>query len=405
MPRFLVLVLVALAGALFALPAGEGVAAHVRCGDVITQDTTLDSDLLGCPRDGIVIGAPGITLDLNGHVVDGDGVRGSGFDAGVANVREGPFPNRAHEGVTIRGGTIREFDSGVAMIGVVDGLVERTLLVGNGDGVTLNDVYDTAVVGSVMSANDTGILGIDLERNRFERNRVYDNGTGLEVVSGRGGVVAENRVADNAVYGIYLQDGVSDNVVVGNRVTGNGDAGIAIFEGTRRNRVEGNVVSGNGNAPRFGFLNGGIVIDRENHVARNSVSRNSRGIVVWFNGRNTVVSNRVFANGEGIVVEEGEGDRIEGNAVWANASDGIHLSPLAVLPHMGGNMVWRNGDDGIEVASPGATLFANTAFLNADLGIEAVPGIVDGGANVAFRNGNTLQCVNVTCARNRRAPR
>jgi hypothetical protein len=40
---------------------------------VITTDTTLDSDLLDCPGHGIVIGAPGITLDLNGHTVDGDG--------------------------------------------------------------------------------------------------------------------------------------------------------------------------------------------------------------------------------------------------------------------------------------------------------------------------------------------
>ena len=41
------------------------------CGDVITQDTTLDSDLIDCPGDGVVIGASGITLDLAGHTIDG----------------------------------------------------------------------------------------------------------------------------------------------------------------------------------------------------------------------------------------------------------------------------------------------------------------------------------------------
>ena len=60
----------------------QALANHVRCGDVITQDTTLDSDLIDCPGDGIVIGASDITLDLGGHTVDGDGV---GCGGGIAN--------------------------------------------------------------------------------------------------------------------------------------------------------------------------------------------------------------------------------------------------------------------------------------------------------------------------------
>jgi hypothetical protein len=34
---------------------------------------------------------------------------------------------------------------------------------------------------------------------------------------------------------------------------------------------------------------------------------------------------------------------------------------------------------------------------NADLGIEAVPGVTDGGGNRATGNGNPLQCVSITC--------
>jgi hypothetical protein len=34
---------------------------------------------------------------------------------------------------------------------------------------------------------------------------------------------------------------------------------------------------------------------------------------------------------------------------------------------------------------------------NADLGIEAVPGVIDGGGNKASGNGNPLQCSNVFC--------
>src|SRR4051812_39431258 len=46
---------VAATAVVLALTASQSFAQHVQCGDVITQDTTLDSDLIGCPADGIVI--------------------------------------------------------------------------------------------------------------------------------------------------------------------------------------------------------------------------------------------------------------------------------------------------------------------------------------------------------------
>jgi hypothetical protein len=41
---------------------------------------------------------------------------------------------------------------------------------------------------------------------------------------------------------------------------------------------------------------------------------------------------------------------------------------------------------------------ANVANDNADLGIEAVPGVKDGGGNQASGNGNPAQCVGVVCS-------
>jgi hypothetical protein len=52
--------------------AGAAAAQPVSCGQVITQDTRLDADLTCDAGDGIVIGAPGITLDLGGHKVFAD---------------------------------------------------------------------------------------------------------------------------------------------------------------------------------------------------------------------------------------------------------------------------------------------------------------------------------------------
>ena len=80
----------------------------VGCGDTITADTTLDSDLVDCPNHGIVIGADDITLDLNGHRIDGDGTRAAGCDPESEICDIGVF-NRGHDGVTMRDGSVREF--------------------------------------------------------------------------------------------------------------------------------------------------------------------------------------------------------------------------------------------------------------------------------------------------------
>ena len=80
--------------------AGQASASPVSCGDTITTDTKLHADLLNCPGDGIFIGADNITLDLNGHTIDGDGdstTAGCGpqedCDLGVASID--------HDGVTV----------------------------------------------------------------------------------------------------------------------------------------------------------------------------------------------------------------------------------------------------------------------------------------------------------------
>ena len=46
------------------LGTSQVLAQHVKCGDTITQNTKLDSDLDNCIGNGVVIGAPNITLDL-----------------------------------------------------------------------------------------------------------------------------------------------------------------------------------------------------------------------------------------------------------------------------------------------------------------------------------------------------
>lgn len=383
MRRLLQLLLAAVAVLLLATPTGSAFASHVECGAVITADTTLDADLLDCPGSGIVIGADGITLDLNGHVVDGDGVAGdetNGCGAGIANSLCLPR-DRGHDDVTITGGTVREFETGVSIRRSAGVVISRTLFTGNESGVGLNDVTGATVKRNVFYRNGAhSIDAIEADGARIERNRAFANGNGIRLVSGVDGLIARNDVEDNAVIGITVEDGVNRNRIIHNRVHGNGHAGIVVFEGTRLNRVEHNAVSRNGHAPGIHFFDGGIVVDKDTHVSRNSVTGNSRGIVLSGHGQNRIVENRVTANvADGIVVELASDDPGR---------------PQNILT---GNVASANGDDGIDVEDPLTVLSANVARRNADLGIEAVPGVTDGGRNQAFANGNPLQCLNVIC--------
>jgi len=64
---------------------------------------------------------------------------------------------------------------------------------------------------------------------------------------------------------------------------------------------------------------------------------------------------------------------------------------------LGRNLALRSSDDWIDVESPLTTLTRNLALHNTDLGIEAVPGVTDGGGNRARGNGNPAQCTGVAC--------
>src|SRR5216117_2676623 len=101
--------ILALAAAGFmALSANQALASHVSCGATITTDTKLDSDLTNCPGDGVVIGADNITLNLDGHTIDGT-VGGTGID-----------DSAGRDGVTIENGSVKGFSQGIVLIGASD---------------------------------------------------------------------------------------------------------------------------------------------------------------------------------------------------------------------------------------------------------------------------------------------
>jgi hypothetical protein len=108
---------VAALGVAAALPAAAQV---VGCGAVLTTDTTLTADVTGCQGSGLVIGAPGITVDLGGHTVGG--LAGQGGDPGQVGIDD----SGGFDDVTIRNGSVTHFEhGGVWLAGADDAHVER----------------------------------------------------------------------------------------------------------------------------------------------------------------------------------------------------------------------------------------------------------------------------------------
>jgi parallel beta-helix repeat protein len=355
----------------------------VRCGDTITRDTRLKNDLVNCPGNGIVIGADNITLDLNGHTVDGDGVVGCEelytCDFGVDNTA-------GHHGVTIKDGSIREFATAVVVLGANHNRLRGLSSSRN-------------ILGGVLLIESPGAR---IEQNLISVNGLTTDQAGLIVFDSSGVRVEGNSVRDNGDIGMFLQ-GVDDSRVERNSVSGNPEAGV-ILDGNR-NEVSGNRASRNGDGISVGGDSNTIV---SNRVSDSFACPDGCGAGIGSTGGtgNLIARNFVArASRAGIWIADFEDEGglptidnvVERNLVVDAEADGVLVESTVTDTLLKRNIAIGAGDDGIDIDSPTTSLRRNTANGNGDLGIDAVAGVTDLGGNTASGNGNPLQCQNVFC--------
>src|SRR5205823_972173 len=130
--------------AAFHSPAPPAQASDLHCGDTITRDTRLDADLVNCSGDGIVIGADHVTLDLNGHTIDGHGA-----GTGVLAIGRGD--------VAVRRGASQGFGRGVTFDRVARGAIRKVTLGGN-------DITCVSSAGCSIEGNSVFGAGIMVAR-------------------------------------------------------------------------------------------------------------------------------------------------------------------------------------------------------------------------------------------------
>jgi parallel beta-helix repeat protein len=216
------------------LSGDRALASHVGCGETITTDTTLDSDLVDCPNHGIVIGADGVTLDLNGHVIEGDGARfahcrprGELCDIGVLN--------EGHDGVTVRNGSVRAFDTGVLVAESRENRIvgissSRNRLFGFVVGEAARSVIRDSAGNDNPVPDGDGIGVFGSRRVRILDNSFRRNALGMHVADSSEVLIKGNVVSRNRTEGIKLEG--SRNQVRGNRCARN-SACVSVDRGNR----------------------------------------------------------------------------------------------------------------------------------------------------------------------------
>jgi parallel beta-helix repeat protein len=250
------------------------------CGAYVTQDVTLQHDIYGCVQGGITIAKSGVTVDLGGHTItglgEGDGIAATGVS-----------------GVTVKNGSVVNFEAGLRLTGVSNSLVHDTRFSRNSD-------------ASAWIESSTG--------NKFLRLTMTENGDGgFRLVGSSKNRIAGNTVSGASDFGVGMEGLSSYNRLVRNKVTLAGE-GVKVDDGTG-NRIFRNTLSHNGGA--------GVEVASEAHSTR-------------------VNENQTHFNGADGIFVEAVGAQINRNHSGCNGGLGINATQLAVGND---NVAGANGDN------------------------------------------------------------
>jgi hypothetical protein len=323
------------------IAAAPAKAAVLGCGDVVTDDVTLEADVV-CPAAapaGLVIGSDDVTLRLAGH-----SIRSGGGGTGIVTE-----PGTAVRGTTVQNGAVEGFDTGISMTGSETSLLKLRVR--------------AAVTGIHLDA--AGMVGgvpTFCEPRFVAGNCVYRN---VVDVSGNG-----------AWSGIEATGARSH--LWGNTVRGNAWTAIRVIGD--RSRVVLNSIESYGYAGIESGSEEGVTGGDEVVLAGNEVTGAGIGGAVGIYGR------------------FGTGARLRNNVV-TKSFWGIDYAGTGGI--VAGNVSNDNARDGVDVGGEGNLIKGNTALGNGWQGIAGAERNIDGGGNVAAGNQATLfglpECVNVVC--------
>jgi parallel beta-helix repeat protein len=184
------------------------------CGQLITTDVMLIKDI-ECPGVGMIVGADGITINLNNHKLS---LVNNTDTSRIPEVEEIGILVPDQKNITIRGpGIISGFDKAIEFAGSERGYALDLKLTDNNIGLSLK-------------ASD----GITIYRSFIEQNTI-----GIASQSSKDALILSNQLSQNTNEGIVLMD--SNYFVIGaNSLIANGNIGIFLDISSFNNTISSN---------------------------------------------------------------------------------------------------------------------------------------------------------------------
>lgn len=370
------------------LLAGAAEADTVDCGDIITTDITLTSDVGPCPAEGLVVAADDVVLNLNGHTVSGDpSARPDQEMIGDTRDRAGILLRQV-SGVTVMGGTVTGFDAGVAIMGGGGNTVRKVTAHDNvnyrlttgedaapedvdptdgpfcwfGDGITVFNSTGNVLEHNVLIANGpfagVSLVG-DSDDNLVARNDVRDQDVLNQTPDGEaticGGLGSPGQPMQlgrrGQDVGIRIEGpGADDNQIEHNGVVRSGLGGVFVHGYVRDTGANngGNVIRRNRifdtglRTYEVDYLASGITL----HHAQTTRVHVSHGNLIEQNVSSRNLAAGIYAIGPWPSAGTDQfGNTIRGNVVNHNALDGILLGEGVVHTVVTGNRGHGNGWD------------------------------------------------------------
>ncbi len=186
---------------------GNGNDNDLSCGQVVRESVNLSANL-ECSTDGLIAGADGITIDLNGFTIAGPG--GESNKVGIMLVD--------NNNVQVTGGTVKGFQAGILNTG--------------GSGNTISKV--------TFTENQIAIFNINSENTHIQENKMDSNEMGFSSKSSSGTIMKKNILLSNALSGVTLVES-NGNEISDNEIRGSVN-GIFVDEQSSTNNVNTNTV-------------------------------------------------------------------------------------------------------------------------------------------------------------------
>ena len=191
----------------------EPLAISPSCGQVITQNVVLTSNLNCADSDGLIVGASDIVIDLNGHTISGPDVDSQEKTSSKVGVM---IPNMNN--VVVQDGTIQGFQAGVLMTGSQNVELKSIVSKNNQIGAFSTGASIVNAHLSILMNNEIGFAGHSTQQPTLENNILYQNAlAGITLVNTDNGVITLNSITESG-NGLYVDNQSNNNNVNFNNV-------------------------------------------------------------------------------------------------------------------------------------------------------------------------------------------